>query len=48
MSAASARKLRNLAIDQTTWSDPTSSIYRNTILPYEQQFVTRIMLQQNQ
>jgi type II secretory pathway pseudopilin PulG len=48
MSPTAARKLRNLGVVQGTWSDPTSTIYRNAILPYEQQFVTRVTLRQTQ
>jgi type II secretory pathway pseudopilin PulG len=48
MSVNSARKLKGMAsIDQSTWADPTSTTYKNLILPYEQQFVTRISLDQN-
>lgn len=47
MSAASARKLQGLTVDQTTWSDSSTARYRTLILPSEQQFVTRISLEQN-
>jgi Tfp pilus assembly protein PilW len=47
MSAASARKLRYMNISQTTWDNPTTDpTYKTAILPYEQQFVTRVPLQQ--
>ncbi|MGI9086678.1 MAG: PulJ/GspJ family protein [Chthoniobacterales bacterium] len=46
MSPNAARKLRNLPISQNTWDDPTSTTYKNLILPAEQQFVTRIQLLQ--
>jgi type II secretory pathway pseudopilin PulG len=46
MSPNAARKLRNMPIDETTWADPTTSTYRTLILPNEQQFLTRIYLQQ--
>jgi type II secretory pathway pseudopilin PulG len=49
MSVNSARKLKSMAgIAQATWSDPTTTTYKTLILPYEQQFVTRITLSQNQ
>jgi prepilin-type N-terminal cleavage/methylation domain-containing protein len=48
MSPAAARKLKNLPVTQNTWSDNTGAIYQNTILPHEQQFLTRIALQQSQ
>ena len=48
MSVNSARKLKAMAgIDQSTWADPTSDPYKRLILPYEQQFITRISLEQN-
>jgi hypothetical protein len=46
MSAAAARKLRNMNISQATWGDPTDATYKIAILPHEQQFVTRVILQQ--
>ena len=46
MSAASARKLRNMAVTPATWEDPTDPTYITAILPYQQQFVTRIYLHQ--
>ena len=46
MSAAAARKLSVMNIGEATWSDPTDATYRQVILPHEQQFVTRIKLQQ--
>jgi type II secretory pathway pseudopilin PulG len=49
MSVKAGRKLQsNPAISQATWADPTSTAYKNNILPSEQQFVTRVPLQQNQ
>lgn len=48
MSPAAARKIRNFGVTANTWSDPTSSLYKSLILPYEQQFVTRVFLRQNQ
>ncbi|HEY2799944.1 MAG TPA: hypothetical protein VGI85_05075 [Chthoniobacterales bacterium] len=48
MSPAAARKIRNFGVTANTWSDPTSALYKNLILPYEQQFVTRVVLRQNQ
>ncbi len=48
MSVNSARKLQGMAtIDQSTWTNPSSTEYKNLILPYEQQFVTRVALDQN-
>ena len=48
MSVNAARKLKGMAsIDQSTWANPNSTEYKNLILPYEQQFVTRISLDQN-
>src|SRR5207249_4513804 len=44
MSPASARKIRGTAIDLSTWFDATSPLYKTFILPYEQQFVSRIVL----
>lgn len=46
MSPASGRKIRNTAIDVSTWFDATSPLYKTYILPYEQQFVSRIVLHQ--
>ena len=46
MSPASARKLRNMNVTAATWVDPTDPTYKTAILPYEQQFVTRVNLQQ--
>jgi prepilin-type N-terminal cleavage/methylation domain-containing protein len=46
MSAQAARKLKNLPIDQNTWKNPGDTNYKNLILPNEQQFVTRVNLQQ--
>jgi hypothetical protein len=48
MSPAAGRKIRNTPIDLSTWFDATSPLYQTYILPYEQQFVTRIILHQNQ
>ena len=48
MSPAAARKIRDFGVTASTWSDPTSTIYKNLILPYEQQFMTRVALQQNE
>lgn len=48
MGPTAARKLPSLGTSAATWSDPTSSIYRNAILPYEQQFVTRVKIAQTQ
>ena len=48
MSVNSARKLKAMgSIDQSMWVDPTSTTYKTLILPYEQQFVTRVALDQN-
>ncbi len=47
MSPAAGRKLANLAIDESTWADPSDPLYKSAILPHEQQFVTRVTLQQN-
>lgn len=48
MSINSASKLKSLAgIDQTTWANPTSPAYKTLILPSEQQFVTRVSIEQN-
>ena len=48
MSVNAARKLKGMAsIDQSTWANPNSTEYKNLILPYEQQFVTRVSLDQN-
>lgn len=46
MSAASARRLSSMAVSQATWTDSTDAVYKSSILPYEQQFVTRVTLQQ--
>lgn len=46
MSAGSAQKLRNMSITQATWANPADSAYKTAILPYEQQFVVRVSLQQ--
>lgn len=46
MSAAAARKLAGMSVSQTIWDDPTTADYRRLILPSEQQFVTRIKLEQ--
>ena len=46
MSLASARKLRNMGVSKTTWDNPADPTYKTAILPYEQQFVTRVNLQQ--
>ncbi len=48
MSPASGRKIRGTAIDISTWFDPVSPLYQTFILPYEQQFVSRIALRQHQ
>jgi type II secretory pathway pseudopilin PulG len=48
MSPASGRKIRNTTIDLSTWFDSASPLYKTFILPYEQQFVSRVVLQQNQ
>lgn len=48
MSTASGRKIRNTPIDLSTWFDATSPLYKTFILPYEQQFVSRVVLHQNQ
>ncbi len=51
ISPNAAQKIRNSAVTQTTWSEKPpdlSDIYRTLILPHEQQFVTRVMLYQNQ
>ena len=50
MGPTAARKLRNLAVSESTWGTPSTdpTLYRNTILPYEQQFVSRVMIQQTQ
>jgi type II secretory pathway pseudopilin PulG len=48
MSVNAARKLRSVAgISQGTWADPTTNLYKTLILPYEQQFVTRVAIDQN-
>ena len=48
MSINSARKLQGMAaVDQSTWTNTSSTEYKNLILPYEQQFVTRVPLDQN-
>ena len=48
MSVNSARKLNSVgSIDQSTWTNPSSTEYKNLILPYEQQFVTRVPLDQS-
>jgi type II secretory pathway pseudopilin PulG len=46
MSPASGRKIRDSAVDSSTWFDATSPLYKIYILPYEQQFVSRIVLDQ--
>ena len=46
MSAASARRLRDMGVSQTTWGDSNNAVYKSSILPYEQQFVTRVSLHQ--
>jgi type II secretory pathway pseudopilin PulG len=46
MGPATARKLRNMNVSQATWNDPTDPLYKTAILPNEQQFVTRVLLQQ--
>jgi len=46
MSAAAARKIRDMTVTQSTWDDPTNATYKTAILPYEQQFVVRVNLQQ--
>ena len=46
MSAAAAKKLSGMNIPQTTWNDPTNTTYKTLILPNEQQFVTRIKIDQ--
>jgi type II secretory pathway component PulJ len=49
MSVNSARKLKSRPdIGQATWNDPTTATYKTLILPYEQQFVTRVSFFQNQ
>lgn len=48
MSPAAARRLRDLAVDESTWFDAASPTYKTHILPFEQQFVTRVSLQQRQ
>lgn len=48
MSPASGRNIRNTGIGLSTWFDPTSSLYKTFILPYEQQFISRVVLHQNQ
>ncbi|HSH37485.1 MAG TPA: prepilin-type N-terminal cleavage/methylation domain-containing protein [Chthoniobacterales bacterium] len=48
MSPASARRLRDLPVDVSTWFDAASDVYRTHILPFEQQFVTRVSLHQRQ
>ncbi len=48
MSPASGRKIRNTSIGLATWFDATSPLYKTHILPYEQQFVTKVTLRQNQ
>jgi type II secretory pathway pseudopilin PulG len=48
MSPASGRKIRSSSIDLSTWFNSTSQLYKTYILPYEQQFVSRVTLQQNQ
>ncbi len=49
MSVKAARKFQSSgAVGQATWADPTTAAYKTYILPNEQQFVTRILLQQNQ
>jgi type II secretory pathway pseudopilin PulG len=48
MGPTAARKLPGLGTTAATWSDPTSSVYHNAILPYEQQFVTRVKIGQGQ
>jgi prepilin-type N-terminal cleavage/methylation domain-containing protein len=48
MSVNSARKLKGMtSISQSTWTNPSSTQYKSLILPYEQQFVTRVALEQN-
>jgi type II secretory pathway pseudopilin PulG len=48
MSQNAGLKLKLIpSVDQATWTDPTSAAYKNLILPYEQQFVTRVSLEQN-
>jgi prepilin-type N-terminal cleavage/methylation domain-containing protein len=49
MSVKAGQKLGVLAaVKQTTWDDPTSTEYKQYILPNEQQFVTRVSLFQTQ
>lgn len=48
MSPAAARKIRGMAVTEATWLDNTTTIYKSVILPYEQQFVSRVALHQPQ
>jgi type II secretory pathway component PulJ len=48
MSVNAATKIKTApGVVQATWADPTSSAYKTFILPYEQQFITRVSLDQN-
>ena len=48
MSATAAQKLPGLGVTKDTWFDSTTPLYTKAILPYEEQFVTQIMLTQAQ
>ena len=47
LSPAAAAKLKAMPISQATWADPNNALYRTNILPAEQQFVSRVTLQQS-
>jgi type II secretory pathway pseudopilin PulG len=46
MSAAAARRIRNMTFSAATWEDPNDPAYKNAVLPYQQQFVVRVNLHQ--
>jgi type II secretory pathway pseudopilin PulG len=46
MSPIAARKLSAMNVPQSIWDDPNGASYKTLILPNEQDFITRIRLQQ--
>lgn len=49
MSPEAGRKLQSMPIDENVWAEQPpalSEIYRNAILPHQQQFMTRVSLEQ--
>jgi prepilin-type N-terminal cleavage/methylation domain-containing protein len=47
MSPNAAKRLRDSAMTQGDWNNPAGDIYKRLVLPNEQQFVTRVVLQHN-